>query len=328
MEQIGGPLVTIVIPYAYNLKFLQVLLTTLRQYTPPGLCNIIVMDNTPPPDRKSFVISIPALMYAPHPQDWHAGCMDYILPMITTPYFMMMESDCYVCSDKWLDNYLNAMKDEFVAMAGWFWPGDDRNYIGPGATLYNTKLVMKTRGEVLADKRKSFCYGNFMRHRHTLEPRLSEMIDKGQWGPFSETRGFHNIVIRDEKWWQEPCAWLYYRLDHEYECVALQGSFTDQEFNGIHIAAGTYYGPGIGSEIYLIHNWGGTVSHNWEKQKVVTPWELTALPWWVRREDRIWNDIVPLDIRNKTLSMGLVKTGEEEMDFILHHPNVLQEVSA
>jgi hypothetical protein len=184
---------------------------------------------------------------------------------------------------------------------------------------------MKVRDEVLADKRKTYAYGNFMRRRHTLEPRISEMIDRGQWGPFSETRGFHNIVIRDDKFWQEPCAWLYYRLDHEYECVALQGVFTEEEHKGIHIASGTYYGPGLGGKIYLIHHWGGTVSHNWEKQKVVAPWEITALPWWIEREDRLWREVVPEWLRKKTLDEGLVKTGDEEMEFILNHPNVKQE---
>ena len=320
------PIVTIVIPYAYTVKWLQILLSSLKQYHDDRV-ELWIMNNTPGEENSlawmdGFTISGKPVkvIKTPHPRDWHAGCVDYALPMIETPYFMMMETDCNVCSPDWLDHFLNPMlKDDLVAMAGWFWPSGDRDYIGPGATIYNTKIVKAIREEVIRNRAITFCYGDHLKRRHTLEPRLAD--DKWLWGPFSETRGFHDRVRRDDKWWQEPCAWLYYRCVSQYECVNLPGIFTQEVYEKMNIASGTFYGAP--DDIYFVHHWGGTVSHNWEKQKVSAPWEHIALPWWIAREDRLWNEIVPEDLRKKTLELGLVKTGQEEMDFILNHPNVI-----
>ena len=320
------PLVTICIPYCLTVKWLEILLTSLLENTYEGSCNIVVMDNTPYNDHAREVVAFygprVSVTKTPHPQDWHAGCMDYALPMITTPYFMMMESDCNICRPDWLDNFLNAMKDDYVAMAGWFWPSGDREYIGPGATIYNTKIVQEINKEVQRNKKTTFCYGDDLKRRHTLEPRMADA--KWLWGPFSETRGFHDIVKRDDKWWQEPCAWLYYRCVSEYECVRLPGLFVTEHYQGIDIAKGTFYGA-PNNDIYLVHHWGGSVSHNWEKQKVSAPWEHIALPWWIKREDDLWRDIVPEEIRRRTLDLGFCKTGDEEAYFILNHPNVRGE---
>ena len=285
------------------------------------------MNNTPQPDRSIFGVTKTALkddvrvINVPSPQDWHGGCVDYALPMIDTPYFMMMETDCQIMKPDWLKHFLDPiLKDDLVAMAGWFWPGGDRDYIGPGATIYNTDIVKRIEAEIRDNKRTTFCYGDGLRLRHTLEPRMRDA--KWLWGPFTETRSYHDIVKREEKWWQEPCAWLYYRCSFEYECVKLPGMWTTALVNGHNIAGGTFYGKP--DDMYLIHHWGGTVSHNWEKQKVTAPWELATLPWWIAREDRVWRDVVPAEIREHTLDMGLVKTGQEEMDFILNHPMVVQ----
>ena len=322
----NNPLVTIVIPYAYNTKWLQILLASLKE-TDIALCQIWVMNNTPQPDRSIDGIKKTSLgdgvrIYdVPSPRDWHGGCIDYALPDIETPFFMMMESDCQAVKASWLDNFLIPIeKDNLVAMAGWFWPGGDRNYIGPGATIYDTQIVKSINEEVQRNKKITFCYGDGLKQRHTLEPRMLDA--KWLWGPFTETRSYHDIVKREEKWWQEPCAWLYYRCSFEYECVWLPGVFSNQHYNGVNIANATYYGSL--NDHYFIHHWGGTVSHNWEKQKVTAPWELAALPYWIAREDNLWQEIVPESIRRQTLDMGLVKTGDEEMDFILNHENVLK----
>lgn len=319
---------TICIPYSRTITWLQILLCSLAENTVfDDIEDIYILNNGPEVDD-SLLLTWELGYYEkckcrglrPPPEfRSHAGCMDWVLKHISTPYFMMLESDCRVFKKDWLKNFLDPIsKDNLVAMAGWYWsvPVGDRNYIGPGATIYNTEIVKKIESEVRHNKSLTFCYGDGLKKRYKIIGRSQEMIEEYKLGPFSEFRGFHDIWLDyDEKWWMEPCAWLYYRCRSQYECVELPAVYEEHLEKGVMVADGTHYGH---PDTYLTHYWGGTVSYDWQKHPVTAEWQLRVLPFWIDRERKIWEEVVPAEIRKKTEEMGLIFS----KDYILNHPNV------
>jgi hypothetical protein len=318
--------VTIAIPHAYTTKWLQIVLTSLKAFKNKHEFDILILNNTPENDSirgitetglsEGVRIEVP-----PVGSRVHARALDYAIDIIDTPYLFATETDCRALKNNWLDGYFDYMKDEYVAMVGWFWdlPGTDRLYINSSATLYSMNILKRLRKETLANDNLMICYGTGLKKRYIMSEYLQGLFKNGNWGPFSEQRGYQEIFhFRDDKNWQEPGCWLYFRAQCEYECVRIPGVWETNE--NPHVASATWYGSK--DDPYYVHYWGGTSSHNWEKHEVRVGWELLALPWWIDREDRIWKEVVDEKVRKKTLEMGLVKTGEEEKQFILNHPNV------
>jgi hypothetical protein len=262
----------------------------------------------------------------------HAGALDYALTIIDEDeyaYLFSAETDCQALKDGWLDWFMSYIKDEYCAMVGWYWPGGDREYIHTGGCLYNTKILKRLKKQIEENDNYMMCYGKNLKRRMYLTEKddgspgshYRKCMESPFHGPFTEQRGFQEIwSFRDEKFYQEPGAWPYYRCQTEYECVKLPGVLVWNE--NPHIAAGTWYGDSV-ENAWWVHYWAGTVSHNWEIMKVRERWQRNALPYWIDREDRIWREAVPESVRNKTLEMGLCRTGEDEKSFILSHPNFL-----
>ena len=333
---------TVVIPHAITTKWTQIAVASLKAFKNDHDFDIVVVDNSPGNPSINGItktslgeeIEVRENKYFPS----HSCALDYVLTDCETPYLFTTESDAQALKDNWLDRFFVNMKDDSVAMAGWFWPGADRFYMNASATLYNVKILKRIQAQIQANENYMICYGTGLKKRMDL----SKHGDFPRWilskyhGPFSEVRGFQEIwSFRDDKWYQEPGAWCYYRLQIEYECVKMPGELF---YNANpHVADGTWYidapnnfwmdskAPGykdfVKKQAYYAHHWAGTVSHNWERMPVMMEWERRALPWWVAREDRIWREVVPESIRKTTLAMGLVKTGQEEMDYVLNHPN-------
>jgi len=344
---------TVVIPHALTTKFTQIAVASLKEFSNDHDFDIVVVDNSPgnPSIRgiseTSLGEGVKVLENKYYPI--HACALDFVLADCETPYFFATESDAQALKDHWLDRYFEQMRDEHVAMVGWYWIGadKDRDYIAPCATLYNTKILKRIQAQIHLNDNNIICYGTGLKRRYDLAAQHEfEAVVKNRYhGPFSEQRGFQEIwSFRDGKFYQEPGAWCYYRCQIEYECVKVYGVGLYNE--NPHVADGTWYldtpieeGDNkfwiydptekksqdykdfVKKEAYYVHHWGGTVSHNWERFPLIMEWERRALPWWVDREDRIWREVVPESVRRKTLEMGLVKTGEEEREFILNHPH-------
>jgi len=171
------------------------------------------------------------------------------------------------------------------------------------------------------------CYGTDLKKRMDLSKHhdFEKWIKSPFHGPFSETRGFQEIwSFADYKWYQEPGAYPYYRSKIEYECVEMPGTLI--YLKDPHVADGTWLHDNPGEptpkdNAYWVHHWAGTVSHNWQWMKVTQKWQRNAYPYWIDREDRIWREVVPASARNWVLQNLDVKTGDEEKEFILGHPN-------
>jgi len=317
---------TIAVPHAYTTKWLQIVLTSLKAFKNDHTFDILVLNNSP---QNESILGITEtgladgvrIVVPPEKSRVHARSLDYAIDIVDTPYLFTTDTDCRAMQDNWLDVYFSYMTDEYVAMAGWLWdlPGTDRLYIVCSAALYNMSILRKLKQEALRNENFMICYGTDLKKRYPMNEHLMDLFKTGNWGCFMEQRGYQEIFHhREGKYWMEPGCWLYFRAQCEYECAKIPGVWETNE--NPHVAAATWYGSK--EDPFYAHYWGGVSSHNWEVAPVIVEWELRALEWWIDREDRIWKEVVDEGVRRKTLEMGLVKTGEEEKEFILNHYNV------
>ncbi len=333
----------VVIPHSRTVKWLQIVVASIKAHPCKAVFDVMVVNNSPAGDESLKALTETELGEGIRIEEnkyvrAHAGALDYTLSIIDPeeyPYFFSAETDCVALRDGWLDWFYGFMRDEWVAMAGWFWPGTDREYIHTGGCLYNTAILNRIKKQIHQNENLMICYGSGLKKRLWLGEEnahlntVPELKEAGQsyrdslnspyQGPFTEQRGFQEIWSkRDIKFYQEPGAWPYYRLQTEYECVKVPGRVS--YFEPLHLAEGTWYGEPL-EEAWWVHGWAGTVSHNYEIMKVVDKWQRDALPVWIEREDTWWRETVPESARNKVLELGLVRTGDDEKDFILNHPN-------
>ena len=176
--------VTAVVPFAYTPKWGQIVVSSLKEFKNDLTLDIIVMNNTP--SRKDIeAISETTLgkyvtvMIPPVFQRWHAGALDYAIDKIDTPYMFTIETDCTVDRNNWLDWYAGYMKDDMVAMAGWFWRVGGRHYINSSATLYNSRILKKLLKECTDNEDTILCYGLDYEKRYD-HPHSRNIIMKKQ----------------------------------------------------------------------------------------------------------------------------------------------------
>lgn len=334
--------ILVCIPHTRTTKWIQIIISSLKKFKNEHQFDIMVVNNGLPSDRSLLGLTETGLSENVRIEDnkyietrSHAGALDFALSIIDEkeyPYFFSAETDCRALKNSWLDWFRSHMIDQYVSQAGWYWPGGDREYIHTGGCLYSTKILKRLKKQIKENDNYVMCYGTDLKRRMYLTEEEDgspgshyRKCMKSQYhGPFTEQRGFQEIWSkRSEKFYQEPGAWPYYRCQVEYECVKLPGVLLWKETGpSIKVAEGTWYGLSV-DDAWWVHYWAGTVSHNWEIMKVRERWQRLALPYWIDREDQIWKDVVPESVRKKTLDMNLCKTGEDEKQFILNHPNFL-----
>lgn len=243
----------------------------------------------------------------------HQMALDHAIDLVETPWFVAWETDVLAVRDGWLDWLLSFVKDDQVAIVGWYWSigiDDSRHYISPAGALYRTSILKRLKKECLDNPDLSVCYGRDMSKRIDLAKdypnTAGKFIPEGNWGPFVECRGFGNVYpFPRDHWVPEPGNWIYNRCVMQWECVHVPGEMVPSEPSEIALGLPhkyTYVGPSEG-EAYYVHYWAGSVSHNFQKHKI-PPWDAAKLPFWLGREHRIWNEIVPEDVREKTLNKG------------------------
>jgi len=321
---------TVVIPAAYTPRWLQICVSSFAKYKNEKDFNILVMNNSPDfpmieaISQTELIGHVDHIAITPYAQDrGHGLSLDYAIELVNTPFFFATETDGRPLRDGWLDWFAAFMKDDEVAMAGWLWEqapdiDDGRKYISPGGTLYNTKILKLLKRECQRNKSHTICYGANNLRRHEIEGIYHELLDRGSFGPFTDCRGFHNLYPinkqwKEDWWWHEPGSWCYFRALCQWECVKVPGAMVYHE--NPHVADYTYYGDKENPWFY--HQWAGTVSHNFDKHLVGTPWEIECIEWWLRREYRIWEEVVPENVRQVSIEKGLVKNFDDELAYAL-----------
>ncbi len=113
--------VTILIPHFQTLDSIKLCLRSLRKYTRLP-CRVRVLDNGSRDASLDYLRSVPwiDLVASGRPNDiWkaHFEALNAAVPLVTTPYFLLMHSDTYVHHPGWLD-YLLDIADAGYAAVG------------------------------------------------------------------------------------------------------------------------------------------------------------------------------------------------------------------
>lgn len=327
---------TLVIPFAFTPRWGQIVISSLKAFKNDRGFDIVLMNNSPERNdinaiAQTSLIEGVEIQTPPANQRWHAGSLEYYIPQLKTPYIFTLESDCTVNRDGWLDWFASFMKDDYVAMAGWYWMqgqdfDDERHYINSSATLYNSRILKQLNQECLNNPDTTIVYG-IENEKRLLHDTTAKRIQEGAIGCFSEFRGFQQIYPvcpKDEKWWHEPGNWLYNRASCQWECIKVPGEIIR---NGIPHAPEykyNYYGNSD-EEAYIRHYWAGTVSHNFDKHLVSVPWEADCIEWWLKREYNLWKEVVSEPIRKMSLENKLIKDINEELKYALSKVHILKE---
>lgn len=323
---------SIIIPHAFTNRWTAIAVASLKAHKNNADFDIIVVDNSQGHDSIKTISETRLgegvkIVNMPDPNlAGHQIALDYCIDLVETPWYVAWETDVKVMRDGWLDWMLSYVKDDGVAIVGWYWKGDpefddSRHYISPAGALYRTSVLRMLKEECLRNKDLFVCYGADMSKRIDIMKEYphtgGKLIPMGLWGPFSEARGFGNVYpyskTRDH-WVPEPGNWIYNRCVMQWECIHLPGKLADSDEEGKRIGTPqkyAYIGPSE-EESYYRHYWAGTVSHNYQKHKI-PPHDGVKLKWWLTREFNLWEEQVPEDVKKDCINKGLVKTFDEEL---------------
>ena len=327
---------TIIIPFGFTPRWGQIVISSLKAFKNDRDFHVVLMNNSPERNdidavAKTSIGEGIEIQVPPPGQRWHAGSLEYYIPQLKTPYMFALESDCTVNRDGWLDWYAGFMKDEYVAMAGWYWQerpdfDDERHYINASATLYNSNILKLLNAECLANPDSIICYG-LENEKRMFHDTTAKRIEEGYIGCFSEFRGFQQlypVAPKPDKWWQEPGNWLYNRASCQWECVKVPGQIVRNMEPPCATYKYNFYGESD-EEAYARHYWAGTVSHNFDKHLVSVPWEADCIEWWLKREYNLWKQIVPEPVRKLSLDQGYVKKLDEELKYAMSRVHIVKE---
>jgi len=320
---------TVVIPHAWTSRWIQICIASLKKFNNEAKFDIIVVDNSMPDDsikgisETSLGEGVRIIPPKTPGRGGHQLALDHAIDLVETPWFVAFEPDVQVLRDGWLDWLLSFIKDDYVVMAGWYWSvgnvDDNRHYISPAGALYRTSILKILKQECLSNPDLLVCYGRDMSLRIDLTKEYAhtagKYIPEGDWGPFGECRGFGNVypIAEKNQWTPEPGNWIYNRCAMQWECIHVPGSLVNSppEVQAVGLPhTHTYVGPSD-AEAYYYHYWAGSVSHNFQKHQI-PPWDMAKIPFWLNREYRIWEEIVPEDVKAKTLDNRWVMTYDEE----------------
>lgn len=327
---------TCVIPFAYTPRWGQIVIASLKAFKNDRDFHIVVMNNSPEHPAINAIACTSVgedveIRTTDAKSRWHAGSLDSYIPSLETPYMFTFESDCTVNRDGWLDWYASFMKDEYVAMAGWYWMAgpdvdDERHYINTSATLYNSRILKQVNQECLNNPDSIILYG-LDNEKRLIQENFSKLVSNGAIGCFSEGRGFQQIypvAPKPDKWWHEPGNWLYNRASCQWECAKVPGEIVRTMQLHAPEYKYNYYGESD-ERAYARHYWAGTVSHNFDKHLVLVQWEADSLEWWLRREHALWQEVVPESVRKISIEKGYVKKLDEELEYALGRVHILNE---
>jgi hypothetical protein len=233
----------------------------------------------------------------------HATALEEILEHIWDKdykYFFATETDCRAVTDHWLDWFVNMLEtNDKAALAGFFWDEGNNHYnINPSATLYRMDMLKQYHTEARNNNSDVFYHpkGNRMGTDAGMDPTIKDVV-----GCFAETRGIANptpkqmaVILKGipQAAWFEPGAWLYARLQGEWDEVRAKCDHVYRQYAGNHTAPeATYYGSKA-FPIY-IHYWGGTRTYDFLKHPVNDNFVRSCAPEWIQRENKLWREFVP-----------------------------------
>jgi hypothetical protein len=318
--------VTIVVPFARNPVWLQTCVASFKEHK--SQADILVIDNsigsrqgidTRVITETSFGDGVKVI---PQYQRYygnneiygtHAAALNMALRMINTKYLFATESDVVCMRDGWLDWYIGRIEEK-VAMIGWFWPPPGRRYISPSMTLYDTRVLRLIDEEVMSDKGMNLTWGFAEAAMRGQVDHWKMLMRDRLLGPFNEmrTRGTVPEWNLDK---HDTASWLYFRLLFEYKCLEVPGGeiWLKDQIEGSPPTKYQFVGDEEKSA-YLIHYQAGTISHDYDVIPITVEWVANYQEWWLRREYRIWEEVVPEFVRRDSINKGLIPSLESELE--------------
>lgn len=300
--------IAIALAHGHIPKYLQIVINSLKQTKNEVQSDIYVAETWPGhPSIKAITetelgenVTVIQCQRRKHS---HATALEEILEAIWDKdyeYMFCTETDCRAVQDGWLDWFHNFLKDDpRRGMAGFFWSEGMNHYnINPSATLYRMDMLKQYHKEARENNSDVFYHprGNRMGTDAGMDPTIKDVV-----GCFAETRGIKDptpaqlaVILRGvpQAAWFEPGAWLYARMQGEWDEARVPCDHLYIPYAGNHTAPeGTYYGGKENPQ--FIHYWAGCRAHDWQKHEINDHFVKSCAPEWMKREDRLWREFVP-----------------------------------
>lgn len=170
------PRYSVIVPHYQTGKMTAYCLAKLLKYSVQRL-DIIVVNNSPShPDNvflRPFQREVTILPYPSDRIQSHAIAIDYALPHINTPYFIVVETDSFPTQPDWL-SYYDRLVDAGVDAAGSVLALSGGTFLHPAGALYKTATCREALQQCLksdytyfpnASVRHNFAYHLMVHHR-------------------------------------------------------------------------------------------------------------------------------------------------------------------
>lgn len=320
--------IAIAMAHGHTPKWLQVVLHSLRRFHNEAQFDVYVACTWPDhPSVKAAKETVlgdgVTFIDCKRRKHSHATALEEILELIWDRDYDLMfacETDCAAQRDGWLDWFYSFLKnDPKNGVAGFFWhEGNNHHNINPSGTLYRMDMLKQYHLEARANKSPIFWHPKGNKHDSDggMDPTIKDVV-----GCFAETRGIehpnqeqlHCIEhgVPQASWW-EPGQWLYVRSRPEWGESRVPNDHIYAPVTFGTAPEGTFYGSK--QEPQFIHYWGGTRAYDFLKHPVTCGFVKGGARWWIERENRIWRETVPEDIRKIVHQLAVEANTKEMME--------------
>lgn len=212
--------ITILLPHYKTFKMTAYALSKLIEYKGKHEVDIIVIDNCPSDSSgKELREMFPRVSFIDYPEgkmQSHGIAFDFVIPVVTTEWFLTIESDSFPTKPDWLDYYEDIIKGGYDG-GGSLLTLSGGQYMHPAGALYNKKVWMDAKwycNEIryaylpniamkegfpchlmVSDRMFSdFCKNpkNYVEIHHSYEGNTALMISEKASGYEPVTNPFHN----------------------------------------------------------------------------------------------------------------------------------------
>jgi hypothetical protein len=285
-----------------------------------GLNNIGVMDN-----YKSNKFHASALDCVIDTSMWKNS----VNSLIDFDLLMAWETDVLALRPDWLQWFVDQMRPTDYAVGAWH----HEQFVNPSCTLYRGSVLREMLQWCKSDlPPNELRWGPNFEKSAPLDDNLlkaknqdmSEIIKNAKdWiaAPFCEKRGWREGTVLKEQPSGQPKGPGHYEPGQALHHWAVQAGYTyttcptitTKRSDGVPLQ--TIYGATFSDpkrqlesgELFdvaeTVHMWAGTRALDILKHDVDDQGIKDNTPFWLQREARFWNNIVPLDVRQQTLDL-------------------------
>lgn len=252
------------------------------------------------------------------PEKYHASALDFVIENYDADYYFTWETDVLPLSSNWLEWFMAKLNNEdhanserHFAIGHWH----HEQFINPSCTLYTAEPLRRMLAWCKENKEPLMRWGAKFEQVVPMEPNQFLSM-----GPFAEKRGWpQNTILRRQPtgqckgpgWYEPGQAFFHWAVEHEYYFLVCPTE-TYEKAPGLPVH--TVYGPtrpidrefeyheltGFG---YTVHLWGGTRALDILKHQVECQFVKKYTPYWLQREAKYWQTIVPPEVQIETFKL-------------------------